>query len=168
MSNSTEYLNNKSFEEAIVKFQQAKCKTSQHRLLLEDLQSKYDRKLIKKKQEDPKVKGLIDHHKKQLFVAAADLNESKTMLATAFSLLSGNIVRYAKFEHIDPDDAVQEAVMVCFEKIDRFDTTRGKAFNYMTTVVFNHLRQLYRSARNYTDLKRRYQDFVHNALKIVI
>ena len=49
MSNSTEYLNNKSFEEAIVKFQQAKCKTSQHRLLLEDLQSKYDRKLIKKK-----------------------------------------------------------------------------------------------------------------------
>jgi DNA-directed RNA polymerase specialized sigma24 family protein len=55
---------------------------------------------------------------------------------------------------------VQEGVMICFEKIDRFDPKKGKAFNYMTTCVLNHFRQLYRTARNYNELKRKYLDFV--------
>ena len=50
--------------------------------------------------------------------------------------------------------------MICFEKVDRFDPSKGKAFNYMTTCILNHFKQLYRSARNYNDLKRRYSDFV--------
>jgi DNA-directed RNA polymerase specialized sigma24 family protein len=61
---------------------------------------------------------------------------------------------------IDQDDAVQEGVMICFEKIDRFDPKKGKAFNYMTTCILNHFRQLYRTARNYNELKRKYLDFI--------
>jgi hypothetical protein len=86
--------------------------------------------------------------------------ESKQKLATAFFTLSENIVRYAKFQLIDADDAVQEGVMICFDKIDRFDSRKGKAFNYMTTCILNHFRQLYRTARNYNELKKRYLNHV--------
>ena len=82
--------------------------------------------------------------------------DSKQDLALAFYTLSENIVNYARFNLIDPDDAVQEGVMICFEKIDRFDSRKGKAFNYMTTCILNHFRQLYRTARNYNELKRKY------------
>ena len=79
-------------------------------------------------------------------------------LTIAFYLLSENIVRYRKFNLIDADDAIQEGVMICFEKVDRFDPSKGKAFNYMTTCIINHFRQLYRTARNYNELKKKYQD----------
>ena len=82
--------------------------------------------------------------------------DSKQELALAFYTLSENIVNYARFNLIDPDDAVQEGVMICFEKIDRFDSRKGKAFNYMTTCILNHFRQLYRTARNYNELKKKY------------
>ena len=89
-------------------------------------------------------------------------HESQQELATAFYILSENIVKYAKFNLIDQDDAVQEGVMICFEKIDRFDPKKGKAFNYMTTCILNHFRQLYRTARNYNELKRKYLEFIQS------
>jgi DNA-directed RNA polymerase specialized sigma24 family protein len=70
-------------------------------------------------------------------------------------MLSQNIVRYAKFNHIDEDDAVQEGVMICFERVDRFNPSKGKAFNYMTTCILNQFRQLYRAAKNHQDLKKK-------------
>jgi DNA-directed RNA polymerase specialized sigma subunit len=91
---------------------------------------------------------------------ASTYQDSQDELAVAFYTLSENIVRYAKFNLIDQDDAIQEGVMICFEKIDRFDPKKGKAFNYMTTCILNHFRQLYRTARNYNELKRKYLDFV--------
>ena len=57
--------------------------------------------------------------------------------------------------------------MICFEKVDRFNPNfvgkngqKAKAFNYLTTCCLNHYRQLYRTAKNYIELKKRYQDFV--------
>src|SRR5690606_33927224 len=91
-------------------------------------------------------------------------HESQKELANAFYTLSENIVRYAKFNLIDQDDAIQEGVMICFEKIDRFDPQKGKAFNYMTTCILNHFRQLYRTARNYNELKKKYLDFMQSQL----
>ena len=93
--------------------------------------------------------------------ALATYEESQQQLASAFYTLSENIVRYAKFNLIDADDAVQEGVMICFEKIEKFNPIKGKAFNYFTTCVLNHYRQLYRSARNYNELKRKYLDFLN-------
>lgn len=90
----------------------------------------------------------------------SNYNDSKQKLAVAFFTLSENIVRYAKFQLIDADDAIQEGVMICFDKIDRFDSRKGKAFNYMTTCILNHFRQLYRTARNYNELKKRYLNHV--------
>lgn len=57
--------------------------------------------------------------------------------------------------------------MICFEKVDRFNPNyigkngqKAKAFNYLTTCCLNHYRQLYRTAKNYIELKKRYQDFI--------
>lgn len=59
---------------------------------------------------------------------------------------------------------MQEFVMICFDKMERFDPNyigksgkKAKAFNYMTTCILNHYRQLYRSARNYNELKKKFQ-----------
>ncbi len=81
-------------------------------------------------------------------------------LAEVFYLLAENIIRAFNFKLIDRDDALQEGVMICFEKIDRFRPEKGKAFNYMTTCCLNHYRQLYRTAKNYLELKKRYQEFI--------
>ena len=78
------------------------------------------------------------------------------------------IVKLAKFSHIDMDDAVQEGVMICFEKIDRFNPEIGKAFNYMTTCILNHYRQLYRTARNHNELKRKYQEYLESQVEQAI
>jgi DNA-directed RNA polymerase specialized sigma subunit len=99
---------------------------------------------------------------KKSMLADSEINHqsSKQKLAVAFFTLSENIVRYAKFQLIDADDAIQEGVMICFDKIDRFDPRKGKAFNYMTTCILNHFRQLYRTARNYNELKRKYLNHI--------
>ena len=47
-----------------------------------------------------------------------------------------------------------------FESAEKFDPQKGKAFNYMTTCILNHFRQLWRSARNYQELKKRYNDII--------
>lgn len=77
-------------------------------------------------------------------------------VANCFYLLSENIIRAFQFSMVEEQDAKQEAVLVCLRKIERFEESRGKAFNYFTTMILNHYRQLYRSARNYNELKKRF------------
>ena len=156
---STEYLNNKAFEKIIQKFQSSKKDKARYELIIEDLRDAKTRKSKRKRvsQQDKKKLSVNQSLYKK---ASSEFGESQMDLATAFYKLSENIVRYAKFNLIDSDDAVQEGVMICFEKIDRFDPCKGKAFNYMTTCILNHFRQLYRTARNYNELKKKYHDFL--------
>jgi hypothetical protein len=88
-------------------------------------------------------------------------------LTEVFYLLAENIIRAFNFQLIDRDDALQEGVLICLEKVDRFNPNyigkngqKAKAFNYLTTCCLNHYRQLYRTAKNYIELKKRYQDFI--------
>ncbi|NIQ12872.1 MAG: hypothetical protein GTO02_00205, partial [Candidatus Dadabacteria bacterium] len=144
----TEYLNNSIFEEIIARFQQSKREKSKYEICIEDLRGAIDRgnKCVN-------FALRLDRLSNQHRCACETYTETQQQLAVAFLTLSENIVRYAKFNLIDVDDAVQEGVMICFEKIDRFDPVKGKAFNYMTTCILNHYRQLYRTARNYNELK---------------
>jgi len=71
-------------------------------------------------------------------------------------LLAENIIRAFQFKMIDKEDALQEAVLICLQKKHKFNSDKGKAFNYFTTIILNHFRQLYRSARNYQELKKRF------------
>lgn len=154
---TTEYLNNKTFESLIVRFQQAKKERTKYQMFMDDISATEQRTLKRGKYQKPAAWVTIE---KTYHVVAFEFSEVQDELAIAFYTLSQNIVRYAKFNLIDQDDAVQEGVMICFEKIDRFDPKKGKAFNYMTTCILNHFRQLYRTARNYNELKRKYLDFL--------
>lgn len=114
--------------------------------------------------------GLIDGYKKtqkSRVKKPSDFEKSQKVLAEAFYILAENIIRAFKFQMIDRDDMLQEGVMICFEKLNRFDPnfttangTKSKAFNYFTTCTLNHFRQLYRTAKNYKQLKERYYDFL--------
>jgi DNA-directed RNA polymerase specialized sigma subunit len=154
---TTEYLNNKTFEILIVKFQQSKKEHIKYKMFMDDIISTEKRTLKRGKYKKPSSWAAIE---KKYQVVDFEFSKIQDDLAMAFYTLSQNIVRYAKFNLIDQDDAVQEGVMICFEKIDRFDPKKGKAFNYMTTCILNHFRQLYRTARNYNELKRKYLDFL--------
>lgn len=150
-----EYLNNKVFEKIINQFQDSKRQKIKLDMLIEETNDTISRKKIRnadcsRNRSELKDKGDL------LRAASSDHEDSRQKLAIAFFTLSENIVRYAKFQLIDADDAIQEGVMICFDKIDRFDSRKGKAFNYMTTCILNHFRQLYRTARNYNELKKKY------------
>jgi DNA-directed RNA polymerase specialized sigma subunit len=154
---ATDYINNKTFEVLIVKFQQAKKEHTRYKIFMDDIAATEKRTLKRGKYKKPAawVKIANDYR-----TVSSDFQVVQDELALAFYTLSQNIVRYAKFNLIDQDDAVQEGVMICFEKIDRFDPEKGKAFNYMTTCILNHFRQLYRAARNYNELKKKYLDWL--------
>lgn len=159
---ATEYLNNKAFENLIVKFQQVKKELVRYRMFMEDIISTETRMLKRGKYQKPVswANAQIQHDN-----VNSELQILQDQLAVAFYTLSENIVRYAKFNLIDSDDAIQEGVIVCFEKIDRFDPKKGKAFNYCSTIMLNGLRQLYRTSRNYNEFKKKYTDFLQLQLE---
>lgn len=160
---TTEYLNNSKFENAIVRFQNSKREKCKYEICISDLKG-----AISRGNNNENIAIKLEKIGKLYNEANSAYNESQGQLAMAFLTLSENIVRYAKFNLIDIDDAIQEGVVICFEKIDRFDPKKGKAFNYMTTCILNHMRQLYRTARNYTELKRKYQDFLQTQVEKVL
>jgi hypothetical protein len=160
---STEYLNNKVFEDVISRFQNSKREKSKYEICIEDLEGAINR-------GNDCVDFIIKLNKFSVMHKTVSnvYEETQQQLAIAFLTLSENIVRYAKFNLIDIDDAIQEGVMICFEKIDRFDPQKGKAFNYMTTCILNHYRQLYRTARNYNELKKKYGEFLQSQVERVL
>ena len=155
---SSEYLNNKDFEKIIFDFQKSKREIERFLLLVDEQEDVINRK-TKRNIDADQNRILLEQSKLAHTSATNEYEESKERLAIAFYVLSDNLVRYAKFHLIDSDDALQEGVVICFEKVDRFVPKKGRAFNYMTTCILNHFRQLYRSARNYNELKRKYHDF---------
>jgi len=154
-----EYLNNKTFEKIINQFQDSNREKTKIAILIEEIKDTIVRKRVRKV-EFSENRLRLKENESTLKSACENHEESRQKLATAFLTLSENIVRYAKFQLIDIDDAIQEGVMICFDKIDRFDSRKGKAFNYMTTCILNHFRQLYRTARNYNELKRKYLNHI--------
>jgi len=145
---SNEYLNNKTFEKLIINFQLTKKNKLKYEILNEDLKKLKNKSSLQftAVPNDEPSKSQEEHRLAQI------------ELAKAFYTLSQNIVRYAKFSNIDEDDAVQEGVLICFERAEKFDPDKGKAFNYMTTCILNHFRQLWRTAKNYNELKKKYNE----------
>jgi len=82
--------------------------------------------------------------------------QAQNELTEAFYLLSKNILRGFRFQLVDKDDAIQDGVMLCLEKLHRFDKNKGKCFAYFSAILINSCKQNYRTAKNYNDLKVRY------------
>jgi hypothetical protein len=132
------------FEDVISRFQNSKREKSKYEICIEDLEGAINRgndcvDFIMKLNKFSAIHKTVSNV----------YEETQQQLAIAFLTLSENIVRYAKFNLIDIDDAIQEGVMICFEKID-------------------HYRQLYRTARNYNELKKKYHDFLQSQVERVL
>ena len=155
---ASEYINNKQFEKNIAQYQNAKKKKARCLLVIEDLRDTIKRKSIRKADSSSERKTL-KLYQSDYQSASKEHKEAEIKLAKDFFLLAENLSRYFKFHLIEPDDAIQEGVMICFEKIDRFNPAKGKAFNYMTTCTANHLRQLHRTSKNYNELKKKFFNF---------
>lgn len=170
---ANEYLNNRTFESIILSFQFHKRQKARYELIMSDLKETHERRLAN--HQDEIRKSSLDDAKCSYDKICTDLKGFQEQLACAFYILSENIANYAKFSGIDIDDAIQEGVLICFEKVDRFNPNykgkagqKAKAFNYMTTCILNHYRQLYRSARNYNELKKRYHVFLQEKFESVV
>ena len=154
-----EYLNNDSFQKSIADFQRLQKFIERTKLYIEDQQKT-------KKLKEAYHLDISEHDKKiQEYLSGiqevqTDFKRAEARLTEDFYTLSNNIAAYwiKKYSGIDADDAVQDAVVICFDKIDRFDPEMGRAFSYMTTCITNHFRQVYRVNKNYNELKRRYQN----------
>lgn len=163
---ASEYLNNRTFESIIQAFQFFKRQKVKYEYIEVDFKETNDRRVLK--HNDDLKKGQLEKVETLKKESTEKYKELQNQLAHAFYILSENIANYAKFSGIDVDDAIQEGVLICFEKIDRFDPRKGKAFNYMTTCILNHYRQLYRSARNYNELKKRYHIFLSDKFESIV
>lgn len=152
---SNHYLDNKYLEKNIIDFQQAKKNKRKYELLQQDYEVHIKNVIT----------PVLNFDKNKIIENEKILKLSQDNLAKEFFILAENIVRFRNFQKIDYDDAVQEGVFICFSKIERFDPHRGsKAFNFLTTCLIHHLRQIYRSNKNFEELKKRYQEFYFNKM----
>jgi DNA-directed RNA polymerase specialized sigma subunit len=156
-----EYLNNKEFEQSINNFQKSKKMKARCELVLEDIESRIARTTKKKKELKREQEELLKEAKASHLDATINYEKEQAELAFKFLTLSEHLAQYFHFNLIEPEDAIQEGVVVCFDKVDRFNVKRGKAFNYFTTVCANHYRQLHRTSKNYHELKKRYFNYQH-------
>lgn len=160
-----EYLNNKVFEANIVKFKQAKQNMLRYEMIIYDLKEAVDKKTTTSKKRGETLKVKENEYK----MICKEFKDSQAQLASDFSKIAEGIISYRKFYFVESEDAIQEFIMTCFDKIDRFDPNyvnkngqKTKAFNYTSTVVLNCYRQLYRTARNYNELKRKFGEHLQD------
>jgi transposase len=111
---SSEYLNNKTFEAIIATFQNYKKQKQRSEMLLNDWKETHERRLIK--YQDNNKYEIFNKTTEQHKEICASFIAHQEQLAYAFYILSENIASYARFQGIDVDDAIQEGVLICFEK----------------------------------------------------
>jgi hypothetical protein len=75
------------------------------------------------------------------------------LLSEVFRKLATAVLtsRNCKLEHVD--DFLKEVSDLCFEKMVRYDTNKGKAFNYFTTIIGCYFSQFHRMEMNLRKLK---------------
>lgn len=150
------YLDNSKFEEVIIHFQYYKKQKFKYEFIIEDLKPSC---IIRNS----------DYHKDILNLIEIKYKEANTQytyyyeeLVKFLYTLSGNVAGCKRSNLMELDDAIQEAIWICLEKIDKFDPSLGRAFNYMTTCIINHLKQNFRSRKNYNELKKKFLGFLQD------
>ena len=83
--------------------------------------------------------------------------EYEDELMGLFDLLITNIIESFKF-NIDKEDAKQECFLLVLKTLKNFDTSKGSAFNYFTTVIVNNLKLLYTKNKKYEQKIQEYMD----------
>lgn len=93
--------------------------------------------------------------------------EAQEEVTGYFYTLAANVITGFKFVTLDYDDALQECVLVALTKVDKFDADfvgkngrKARAFNYFTTCMVNHLRQMYRNSGRFNETRRKYYEHI--------
>lgn len=93
-------------------------------------------------------------------VICEDRLEKQQVLVDIFYEIAESIVNFKcrnqRLDYIFAEDAVQECVLIAWEKTERYDPKKGRALNFFTTVMMSQLRQLYRAPKRYNHLKDQY------------
>jgi hypothetical protein len=89
-------------------------------------------------------------------------------LFDVFELIAINIYKYfikgSTVSEVfkNKKSTIRELVCICFLKMDRYKLGKGKAFNFFTTIMLGWLRQIYRTKKNYAELKVKYAEKIRN------
>lgn len=156
MTDNKEYLNNKFLEKLIKKFKKSQQEKVKFQFLLEDIKISAETRFKNNKEPIHSLQEYTDNYNR----ASQDYYDSEKELANAFYILSEHLIIYAKDIITDPEDSMQEGVVTCFQRLNKFDPDKGKAFNYLTTCVLNHYRQHWRTYKNYKQFKEKYKDYL--------
>ena len=87
--------------------------------------------------------------------------EFEDELMGLFDLLITNIIESFKFS-IDKDDAKQECFLLILKTLRNFQSSKGSAFNYFTTVIVNNLKLLYTKNKKYLKKIEEYNEIKGN------
>ncbi len=82
--------------------------------------------------------------------------EHEEELLGLFDILITNIIESFKFTN-EKDDAKQECFLLVLKTLKNFNTKKGSAFNYFTTIIVNNLKFLYTKQKNYEKKLDEYQ-----------
>jgi DNA-directed RNA polymerase specialized sigma subunit len=80
-------------------------------------------------------------------------NESELMLM--FDILIDNIIESFRFK-LDKEDAKQDCFVLILKTLPNFNTDKGTAFNYFTTIIVHNLKLLYTKNKRYDTKIRNY------------
>lgn len=161
----TEYLNNDFLEDTMEIYKKSRLEKVRFETIIEDLRSSIAKRRKNKKKS---VLADIDHYHSEYIRAAGDFDTAQKQLTKSFYTLTERLIGYCRDIIVDTDDALQEGVCACFEKLNKFTKGKGKAFNYLTTCVMNHFRQMYRGHKSYKLFKERYKEFMSNKFSSVL
>ena len=74
-----------------------------------------------------------------------------------FDLLVTNVMDSFSFQ-VDKDDAKQECFVLILKTLRNFDSTKGSAFNFFTTIIVNNLKLIYTKNKKYVEKLNAYID----------
>lgn len=94
----------------------------------------------------------IDNKKFEKLIRDYRRNKAKHQdeLMEMFRLLIQNIMDGFNFK-VDKEDAMQDCYVLILKTLKNFNPDKGKAFNYMTTVIVNNLRLVYSKNKRYKE-----------------
>lgn len=151
---ASKYLDNNLLEEAINDYRWSKRSIHKYEMLIEDIN--FCLEDFKSESVSKNLKEKLKNLKMEEALIKAKHMPIEDRLARYFYLMAENIIRKPMFQSVEEDDAIQESVIICMEKIEHFDTRKGKAFSYVTQMIFHRFLHIMRNAGVYTRLKQRY------------
>lgn len=85
--------------------------------------------------------------------------EHEEELFHLFDLLVSNIFDSFGFT-VDRDDAKQECFVLILKTLPGFESSKGSAFNYFTTIILNNLKLIYTKNKKYIEKLEAYSNII--------